>query len=263
MNKIILWIRILQKLGISVCLRLIYNKLFFNKINNYEILKKLFQNKNGIEIGGPTNFFKKTGVIPIYNIVASLDTVNPSNQTIWEGDIQKGFNFVYDDRKSPGYQYILDGISLQKIHSEKYDFLLSCNVLEHIANPFKAISEWKRIVKKGGVLLLILPRKESNFDHKRKITSFKHLVNDYKNDMDESDLTHLPEIIKDHDLSLDPAAGSKEQFIIRSKNNYENRSLHHHVFDMDLLIKIYNYFSIKIIAHETLVSDYILVGKKS
>ena len=100
MIKFILWIKILQKLGLKTFLKLIYNRLFTTRISNYELLKKLFQNKNGIEIGGPSNFFTVDGEMPIYNIVSCIDTVNPSVQTIWEGDIKEGLNFLFDDKKN-------------------------------------------------------------------------------------------------------------------------------------------------------------------
>jgi hypothetical protein len=57
------------------------------------------------------------------------------------------------------------------------------------------------------------------------------MLDDYGLGTDETDTTHLQEIIALHDLSRDPAAGSAEQFRQRSLRNFENRCLHHHVFD--------------------------------
>ena len=42
---------------------------------------------------------------------------------------------------------------------------------------------------------------DNNFDKKRPITSFEHLLDDYKNNMDEDDLTHMDEVIKLTDFS--------------------------------------------------------------
>lgn len=251
-----------RKLGIGVTFLILKEKFINTLIDNYEEYEKLFQDKDGIEIGGPSKFFEIKGTLPVYNIVASLDTLNFSDSTIWEGVLKKGNTFKYDRGIRVGYQHIVDATDLSSITSEKYEFLLSCNVLEHIANPLKALHEWKRIIKPGGSLLLILPRKESNFDHNRKITSFEHLVDNYNNNVDERDLSSLQEILKYHDLSLDPEAGNKEMFEMRSKNNFENRALHHHVFDMALLKQIYQYLEFEILLSNTLLQDFVIVGRK-
>ncbi len=62
-------------------------------------------------------------------------------------------------------------------------------------------------------------------------TSVDHMLEDFRQDTQEDDLTHLPEILEKHDLSRDPGAGSIEEFRRRSLDNFHNRCLHHHVFD--------------------------------
>lgn len=121
-----------------------------------------------------------------------------------------------------------------------YDFLLSSNCLEHVANPLKALFEWHRVLRPGGYLILVLPRKDGTFDHRRSVTTFEHIFSDFKKGVGEDDMTHLEEILQLHDLSLDPPAGTLEQFRARSLKNGENRTLHHHVFDLsvvDLMLK--------------------------
>jgi len=262
MNKMLKIIFLFQKEGLGNTLRFIIKKLFIRKINNYKKYQGLFYDKKGIEIGGPSNIFNKDNILPIYSVINGLDGVNFSTMTIWEGVLKKGENYKYDRGRRVGYQYICDVVDLNMIPSEKYDFGLSCNTLEHIANPFRAINELLRVIKPNGILLSVLPRKESNFDHKRETTTLDHLKDDYNHNVEEDDLSHLDEILKLHDLSMDPAAGTLEQFKTRSVKNYENRALHHHVFDMNLLRDIYNYFNIEIIFTDTIMTDYIIVGRK-
>jgi hypothetical protein len=107
----------------------------------------------------------------------------------------------------------------------------------------------------------VLPKKESNFDHKRPFTSFEHIENDYKNNITEHDLTHLDEILALHDLSKDAAAGSLEQFKARSMNNFSNRGLHHHVFDMLLVKDIFKYYEIELIQSDETGNDYFALGR--
>jgi len=52
-------------------------------------------------------------------------------------------------------------------------------------------------------MLLILPDKRFTFDHKRAVTTFNDLIDDFVRDIDETDLTHLDEILSLHDLSMD------------------------------------------------------------
>jgi SAM-dependent methyltransferase len=110
---------------------------------------------------------------------------------------------------------------------------MASHVLEHIANPLKAIHEWLRVVNDEGIILLIIPHKEATFDHKRDVTTLNHLKEDFENNIDEKDLKHLSEILKLHDYDLHNPTGDMESFKERSLQNYENRCLHQHVFDTD------------------------------
>jgi SAM-dependent methyltransferase len=161
-----------------------------------------------------------------------------------------------------GNLYIVDAVNLAIIEDDIYDFVLSCNNIEHIANPMKAIQQWLLKLKKDGIILVVASRKEANFDHKREIVKFEHILDDFNNEIAETDLTHLDEILSLHDLKMDTPAGTYEQFRIRSLDNFNNRCLHHHVFDLEILRKIFEYFKLKIIYEEKIYSDYIIIGKK-
>ncbi len=216
---------------------------------------------SGLEVGGPSRFFSDQEILPVYRDICCLDNCNFSSHTIWEGSITAGRTFRYGDNKL-GWQYICEGTNLHDIASESYDFVLSCGTLEHIANPLKALSEWLRVIKNNGLILLVLPKKESNFDHRRPVTTFEHLLADFNNDTPESDLTHLDEILKLHDLELDPPAGTFARFKSRSLKNYENRALHHHIFDLNLLKQVFEYLQVKTVLTDTLYTDYIITGRK-
>ncbi len=220
---------------------------------------RLFKNKSGIEIGGPSPIFSTH--LPIYAVIKSLDGCNFSNITVWEGSIEKGLNYnYYQDKK--GYQYISEASDLKEIPSDKYDFLLASHCLEHCANTLKTVEEWLRTIKRGGCILLILPDKHFTFDHKRPVTSFEHLLQDYNNNVDESELTHLDEILALHDLSLDTPAGDLNNFRERSLKNIENRCLHHHVFNFELLHQIFNHFNIRVKLQKSININQVIIGVK-
>jgi SAM-dependent methyltransferase len=214
--------------------------------------------KRGIEIGGPSSLFKS--VLPLYKSIQSLDGVNFSNSTIWEGQIQSGQNFNFVGNRK-GIQFISDATDLSQIGGGTYDFVLSSNCLEHIANPLKALFEWKRVIRANGSLILVLPNKANNFDHRRPTTSFDHILEDFNSNTTEDDLTHLDEILKLHDLSMDLAAGSIASFEARSLNNYANRSLHHHVFDLRVMQSMLEYCRFDVIQSTEQKQDLFMLAR--
>jgi SAM-dependent methyltransferase len=233
-------------------------KLGAKRLAEYEIYQSFFYDKSGLEIGGPSLIFKST--LPLYQVVSNLDGVNFSRETVWEGTLISMGTFEYYRNKT-GIQFIAEASNLDSINSESYDFVISSNCLEHIANPLKAIKEWVRVVKHEGLLLLVLPKKNSNFDHNREITKFRHLLEDFESDVSEYDLTHLPEILKLHDLKKDWAAGNFNDFKSRSLDNFNNRTLHHHVFDLPLILKIFQHFNIEVMKTSETNTDIFAIGK--
>jgi SAM-dependent methyltransferase len=189
------------------------------------------QNKYGLEIGGPSSIFCDTGELPIYRHVAGLDNCVFSVETIWEGRRPEGRTFSYHPRKNKGFNFIREATELRDIPDQAYDFVLSSHSLEHIANPVKGLKEWMRIAKGSAPIIVILPDRRCTFDRHRQPTPVKHMLEDYDRGTDETDLTHLSEILRLHDLCLDPAAGTEDDFRRRSFRNFENRCLHHHAFD--------------------------------
>ena len=212
-------------------------------------LSKSLSQKNGLEIGGPSTFFSVGGYFPVYLFAKQIDVANFSTETVWEGNINEGMNYHYFKNKT-GYQYIAEATDLKQINKEKYDFVLSCHSLEHVANPIQALFEWKRILKPNGNLILVLPYKENTFDINRAFTTFEHLIEDYNNKVNESDTTHFEEILALHDRKNDIGFISDEAFIERLQNNLTNRCAHHHVFSKEVVCKMLNYVGFNVIEQD-------------
>jgi hypothetical protein len=193
-------------------------------------IEQWFKQLYGLEIGGPSHIIESMG---IYNN-ALLDCVNFSPNTTWSKHDEDKL-YISSGGKLLGRTYIREATNLVDIRDNYYSFVVASHVLEHIANPLLALNEWKRVLKPDGILLLILPWKQVTFDHRRQVTPFGDLLDHYDDRTSEKDLSHLDEILSLHDLSRDPRAGTLENFIQRSYKNYENRCLHHHVFDFDLI----------------------------
>ena len=230
------------------------------RIRNFYKYKSVVKNKRGLEIGGPSRIFKKK--LPIYHYAKKIDGTNFSTSTLWENNLEDLGHFKYFMQRS-GTQYISDATNLNKINDLTYDFLLSSHCLEHIANPLKALTEWRRVIKKNAYLVLVLPNKDGNFDRKRSFTQFEHLVDDFENDVDEADMTHLDEIIAHHDFDMDKNSGTFHEFVARGKNNLEVRGLHHHVYDEILIRKILKWSNFTIIDFDKDSTNFFTLAKKN
>lgn len=87
--------------------------------------------------------------------------------------------------------------ALQDIHDESFEVILIISVLEHLENPQYCLKEARRILKKGGILLINVPTWHSKtlleflaFKLKINEESF-YSINDHKMYYDKSDLWKL------------------------------------------------------------------------
>jgi hypothetical protein len=106
-----------------------------------------------------------------------------------------------------------DGSALVDIDDSAYDFLLSSHNLEHFANPVKGLermAEGAETDRSSSSLASVLLR---HIRPPETAATVEHMLNDFDRGIQEDDLTHLPDILEKHDLTMDVAAGSKQDFI--------------------------------------------------
>jgi SAM-dependent methyltransferase len=197
--------------------------------------KSALRNGAALEIGGPSRLFRPRGGLPAYAWLSRVDNVNFAAATAWENDLRDGGEFHFHPAKPPGRQFLREASVLSDLPDGAYDVVLSSHCLEHLADPLRALSEWRRVVRPGGHLLVAVPDPSRTFDHRRPLTTLPHLVSDFQRQTTEDDLSHLDEVLALHDLARDPAAGSRIEFEARCRDNLRHRCLHHHVFDLALL----------------------------
>ena len=218
-----------------------------------DVLKKISSEKIGLEIGGPS----ASGTV-IYENATCIDNVVFSNDTVWSKH-DAAYNY-YENKQ--GRVIVNDVVNMTDIQNECYDFCFSSHSLEHIANPLKAINECLRITKKNGYIIIVVPEKSMCFDHKREYSKFATLLSQYEKDVGEDDLSTLPEILRKHDLNMDPGAVDLVSFTQRSLDNFENRTLHHYVYNDALLREICDHFQCQFIYNETQELNRWFVMKK-
>ena len=212
--------------------------------------------KSGLEIGGPSYLFDTR--LPIYRYMQSLDNCVFAAKTHWEGERAEGKNFRFDKGKRTGNNFVTEGSTLQGIADGAYDFVLSSHSLEHMANPIKALHNWKRVLKPEGFLVLVLPDKHRTFDYLRPLTTLDHMRDDYVRNVGEDDMSHVDEFVTLWDYKKFPVANSIAEHRERYRNNDQDRLLHHHVFDLKSAASLVTHCGWKILAAERLRPNHIV-----
>jgi len=211
-----------------------------------DTFRKYLEGKRGLELGGPSSPFRGN-VVPLYNLIGTLDNVNFAAQTLWEKNLVNEGPFKFAENKPVGVQYIMDATNIWKLKDKNYEVVASCHTLEHISNPLKAVKQMTYLLSSGGVLLMILPYKFDCFDHFRDFTTMDHLIKHYIEDTPESSLEHIDEVFMLSDLQLDTPAGNIFQFLGRSSQNEHNRAIHQHLFHFELLSQICDWAGLSVV----------------
>lgn len=233
--------------GLSASVYGILNRRFRRPINNLSDYTERLTGLRALEIGGTSEVFSDRGALPIYRCIDSLDNVNFAKEEVWHGRESAKESFLFHPQKRPGKNMICEGNALTSIADNSYDAVISSNVIEHFANPIKAVKEWSRVVRPGGYVLTVTPEKNDWIDHKRTLTTWDHILNDYTSDMDEDDTTHVEDVIAntDRDLLLPHEAKGLEDLCRR---NLETRTVHHHTFNTALAVRIMQYSGLDVVA---------------
>jgi SAM-dependent methyltransferase len=242
--------------------------LLQRRLRCYKLALSLVKGKRGLEIGGPTDVFQTwylpsrvhgwQSPMPIYDRVGILDNCNFSRETMWA---KHNEFYRFSGSKLPGKIIVAEGSDLSPVADESYDFVLSSHNLEHFANPVKALKEWKRVTRRNGTLILVLPDYRRTFDHRRTPTLVQHMLDDYSRNVGEEDDTHLPEVLELHNVSRDGTlkTHSYEELRERSINNMTNRALHHHVFDEKNSAELLNAVGLEVLAIELALPYHIFI----
>lgn len=227
-------VRIWRLYGASGILQLASDRYLHSTLKITPTVRAICTSAKVLEIGGYSAVFRAGGLLPIYPSIKVLDNVNFAAVTIW--------NSAQANRSPsvrgcpPGMQYVYEATNLAGLSSSAYDVVISSHTLEHVANPLLALREWRRVCRPRGTLVLILPHRDGTFDWRRPVTTMAHLLKDEALSTPESDLSHMEEVLRLHDIDRDPGVSSMSLLRERIKNNSLLRVVHHHVFDTRLAI---------------------------
>lgn len=233
----------------------------------WENIIKHVANKNTIEFGGPSELFSHpNNQCLLYQYLNEIDGGNMDNR--WQGSVNKVFSPL-PNKQGIGYALdIADEAGVKSI-DKKYDLIVSSHVIEHIANPIKALTMWKEVLNTDGLILSILPNKTEFWDWTRKTTTIEHLLEDFNNNTLESDMTHIDDDMNQRDWTRGGFDGrvvkSREHHGELCLDNINTRIIHHHCFDIELVQAMHEaagYETIECFVHPTNTLQLVYLGKK-
>ena len=83
-----------------------------NSSNATSAVADLLADRDGLEIGGPTDLFRRRDLLPAYALARSIDNANFERRTVWN---DASGDFTYDARHTPGRQHIVEATALTSI----------------------------------------------------------------------------------------------------------------------------------------------------
>jgi SAM-dependent methyltransferase len=116
---------------------------------------------------------------------------------------------------------------LNSLKSERFDFFIASDVIEHVANPMQFLKAVHDVMKPGARLLLSVPDRRFTHDADRPLTSNRHLWREYQRGVTRVDNRHLRRYLKASDLKIPWRRSIRE----RLYEMHQERSFHVHVWD--------------------------------
>lgn len=144
------------------------------------------------------------------------------------------------DAMYPGSRHpdiLSDSERFDGVATGEFDFVVANHVLEHVTDPIGALTEWHRILKPDGLLLISLPDKRYTFDHRRQRTRLAHLEEDHHSTLDPQlrNECHLLEWAE-HVERLKPGSVEFDEWVAEQRR--KGFAVHNHVWVLQDLIEL-------------------------
>lgn len=119
-----------------------------------------------------------------------------------------------------------DGETLTTIPDASQDFVIANHFLEHCEDPIRALLNFFRVLKPGGILYMAIPDKRFTFDIDRPITTLSHLIEDHERGPEHSREQHYREWVR----IIDKASGQAGEDALYKERTEKRFSIHFHVW---------------------------------
>jgi SAM-dependent methyltransferase len=117
---------------------------------------------------------------------------------------------------------------LDAFASGSLDFVIASHVLEHLADPLGFLVEIHRVLRPGGVAIVLLPDRRRTFDRTRPPTPLEHLIEEHANGVTRVADEHIEEFLTLADqgasYTIAPDGENREAFY----DWHRDRSIHVH-----------------------------------
>jgi hypothetical protein len=143
---------------------------------------------SGVELGAGTSPFPLAfpGATVTY-----LDHFEPDENRVLHPELGDDYTF-----HKPDVTCNFDADRLGMLDDGSQDFVVASHVLEHLANPIGMLDEIHRVLRPGGIALVLLPDMRRTFDHARTATPLAHLVAEFEAGVSEVDDVHIREFLE-------------------------------------------------------------------
>ena len=122
----------------------------------------------------------------------------------------------------------LDIERLAAIETQSQDFVICSHVLEHLANPLGFLEDAHRVLRPGGVLLILLPDRRYTFDREREPTPLACLIRDHATGATTPDDEHMLEFLLGADQGPDFVVPEDPEVRAKLFAWHRDRSIHVH-----------------------------------
>lgn len=191
---------------------------------------------NGLEIGA----FHQPAPLPQRCVVSYCDAVAR------EEAVKLFPELKFDELVPVRHIVDLDKGGLSAFADDSYDFIVINHVIEHVANPIKVVAELFRVVKPRGLVVISAPDKDFTFDKPRDLTSFEHLLEEYRQGISQVTDEHYLDFLR----GVHPEVFQQDEERLRQAvESVKNRREHAHVWDSatfeDFLHKAFDVLEIR------------------
>jgi SAM-dependent methyltransferase len=139
----------------------------------------------------------------------------------------------------PDYVCDLDTDRLNSLSDNSQDFVIASHVLEHVAEPIGLLNEIYRVLRPGGIALILLPDRRRTFDRHRRPTPLDHLVAEFHDGITEVSDRHILEFLEavgDPDFRRLTHGSEEERRAILER--HRQRSIHVHCWTEDEFVDV-------------------------
>jgi SAM-dependent methyltransferase len=127
----------------------------------------------------------------------------------------------------------LDVDGLRHLADGSQDFVISSHVIEHLADPIGFLQETHRVLRVGGLTLILLPDRRTTFDHGRAPTTLQCLIRDHETGATEPDDEHVLDFLVHGDQGPDFVMPDDPAELAQLIQWHRDRSIHVHCWTED------------------------------